>query len=254
MRTSINTLNVALFAFGCSGFAASAMAESRYYDPSNVGGDTTGYELYRTIGCPGKGLLDPGCTAPVVPRPTPAPVVEAAPVAPPVPAPKIPEVLIKSNLPNAKPGECYAKVVTQPEYRIEKVKQMIKPAGERIEVEPAAYETVKEKVLVKEASQSAEVVPAQYDTAEEKVLVRPAYRRAIEVPAIYDNVTEQIMVSPAYTTWKPGTASSIQKIDEKTWLRCPPNTKPSPSRFCVPPRASGMKMCPPSTPPSPRAY
>ena len=220
MHVLPKTLSAALLAIGCGSFADGATADSRYYDPSNVGGDTTGYQLFRTIGCPGKGLLDSGCTAPVVPRPVPAPVVEAAPVAPPVPAPapapQIPEVLVKSKLPNAKPGECYGKVVTQPEYRIEQVKQMIKPAGERIEVEPAVYETVKEKVLVKEASQNVEVVPAQYDKVEEKVLVRPAYRRAIEVPAIYDNVTEQILVSPAYTTWKPGTASSIQKIDEKT--------------------------------------
>jgi len=61
---------------------------STYYDPSNVAspnGNTTGYELYRTIGCPGKQLLDPACavTPPPKPAPVAAPVVVAPVVAPP---------------------------------------------------------------------------------------------------------------------------------------------------------------------------
>jgi OOP family OmpA-OmpF porin len=42
-------------------------AEGVYYDPSNTAsstGKTVGYELNRTIGCPGKGLLDVPCKAP----------------------------------------------------------------------------------------------------------------------------------------------------------------------------------------------
>jgi hypothetical protein len=119
-------------------------------------------------------------------------------------------------MPDAKPGECYAKVVTQPEYLTKKVKQLVKPATERIEIEPAVYETVKETVTVKGVSQMLEVVPAQYGEAEERILVRPAYRRAIEMPALYDTVTERILVKPAYTTWKPGAGTSVRKIDEKT--------------------------------------
>lgn len=142
-------------------------------------------------------------------KPAPAPVA-------PSPTPAKPEVLVKSNLPNATPGECYAKVVTQPEYSTEKLKQLVKPAGERIEVEPAVFETVKEKVLVKEASQKLEVVPAQYGESEERILVRPAYRRAIEVPALYDTVTDQVLIKAAYTTWKPGVGTGVQKIDDKT--------------------------------------
>ena len=45
----------------------SAQAEERFYDPSNVAsptGKTIGYELFRTIGCPGKQLLDKPCPVP----------------------------------------------------------------------------------------------------------------------------------------------------------------------------------------------
>ncbi|WP_206199313.1 hypothetical protein [Parasulfuritortus cantonensis] len=98
-------MRVALFALSslCAGLfvAASAQAET-YYDPSNVGsptGVTVGSELYRTIGCPGKALLDPSCKeeqkpAPVVvvepapaPAPAPAPVVVVEPAPAPAPAP-----------------------------------------------------------------------------------------------------------------------------------------------------------------------
>lgn len=40
--------------------APHAVAQAHYYDPSNVAspsGKTTGYELFRTIGCPGQQLL-----------------------------------------------------------------------------------------------------------------------------------------------------------------------------------------------------
>ena len=62
-----------------------------FYDPSNAAsptGKTIGYELFRTIGCPGRQLFDTPC-----PVPEPSPVVAAVPepapayVAPPVPAP-----------------------------------------------------------------------------------------------------------------------------------------------------------------------
>ncbi len=64
-------LAVALIAAGA---VAAQAADGRYYDPSNAAsptGMTTGYTLYRTIGCPGRALLD-----------TPCPVTEAVAAAP----------------------------------------------------------------------------------------------------------------------------------------------------------------------------
>ena len=213
MTVSLKALNIALLAVSCGGLVHSALAETRYYDPSNIGaksadGKTNDYELYRTIGCPGKELLGQTCVEPIAKTPAPAPAPKSAPVAP--------SVTIKSSLPNAKPGECYGKFVSKPEFSTNKIKEMVKPASERIEIVPAEFQTVKEKCLVKEAYQKMEVVPAVWETVEEKVLVRPAYRRAIETPALYDTVTETILVKPAYSTWKPGASTNIQKIDEKT--------------------------------------
>ncbi|HJX58099.1 MAG TPA: hypothetical protein VJ325_05215, partial [Thiobacillus sp.] len=62
-------------------------AEGVYYDPSNAAsatGKTVGHELFRTIGCPGKQLLDVPCK---VPAPAPEKVAAAEPAPAPAPAP-----------------------------------------------------------------------------------------------------------------------------------------------------------------------
>jgi OOP family OmpA-OmpF porin len=59
-----------------------AMAQATpYYNPANPAshtGLTTGHELFRTIGCPGRGILDAPCPAPVAAQPAarPAPAPE----------------------------------------------------------------------------------------------------------------------------------------------------------------------------------
>ena len=80
--------------------------------------------------------------------------------------------------PNAKAGECYAKVVI-----------------------PAKYKTVEERVLVQEASNKITVVPAKYEWIEEKVEVTPEGKKLITVPAKYKKVTEVIEVKPASKSW-----------------------------------------------------
>ncbi|WP_295421050.1 peptidoglycan-binding domain-containing protein [Sulfurovum sp.] len=81
--------------------------------------------------------------------------------------------------PNAKPGECYARVVL-----------------------PAKYETVEEKVMVKEPSEEISIVPAEYGTAEEEIEVVPATKKLTVIPAKFKEVPETIEVKPAIRTWK----------------------------------------------------
>lgn len=74
-----------------TGVVTAYAAEGVFYDPSNAAsptGKTIGYELYRTIGCPGRALLGTPCPVPAPPAqvaaaPEPAPAY----VAPPAPAP-----------------------------------------------------------------------------------------------------------------------------------------------------------------------
>ncbi len=94
--------------------------------------------------------------------------------------------------PNAKPGECYARVYV-----------------------PPAYKTVTEQVVVQEASESVEIVPAEYEWFEEKVLVEPASERRETIPAQYEWVQEKVLVSPAQSVWKRG-GGLLEDVDGAT--------------------------------------
>lgn len=265
MRKTLLMLSSLSIALATAGLAHAQTG--KFYDPSNPAsatGVTTGKDLYRTIGCPGRQLLDPPCPddrpAPVAEKPKPAaPVVTPKPAAKPDPCPLPPGAIVGDLPTNAKPGQCFAKVVRPATFRTETQKKLVKEASERVEIVPAVYETVKERVLVKEASEKIEIippvykavkvrvqseevqevippvyetvkervlvkeastrieeVPAVYEEVEERVMVKPASKRAVEVPAVYETVTERKLVREAYTTWKPGTDTAIQRIDERT--------------------------------------
>ena len=81
--------------------------------------------------------------------------------------------------PDAKPGECYARVVL-----------------------PAQYETVEEQVMIKDPSEAISIIPAEYTEAEEEVEVIPKTKKLTPVPATFEEVTETIEVKPALRTWK----------------------------------------------------
>lgn len=76
--------------------------------------------------------------------------------------------------PNAKSGECYARVWVEPTYQSYTEKVLVKGASERVEIIPARYAAQSETVLVQPASQKIEVTPAQYDVVTEQKLIREA--------------------------------------------------------------------------------
>lgn len=117
--------------------------------------------------------------------------------------------------PNAKPGECYAKVEVPAKYETVEEEVVKQQASEKIEVVPAEFEWVEEEVLVKEASFELQVVPAEYEIVEEKVLVEPSFEVLEEVEPEYEIVEEEVLVKPAQTVWKKG-RGPIEKIDNST--------------------------------------
>ena len=78
------------------------------------------------------------------------------------------------TLPDAKPGECYAKVITPAVFTTRSEEVVIQDASERIETTPALYETTEQTIIVKEAGRLIEVDAAVFTDAIEKVEVRPA--------------------------------------------------------------------------------
>ncbi|WP_415888188.1 peptidoglycan-binding domain-containing protein [Neptuniibacter sp. SY11_33] len=80
--------------------------------------------------------------------------------------------------PNAKAGECYARVWVEP-----------------------TYQNYTEQMLVKEESEKVDIIPARFEKVTEQLLVQPAGVKMVAVPAKYETVTEQKLVREAGTEW-----------------------------------------------------
>ncbi len=103
MRTTPFLFSVLGATLMATGVVTVHAAEAPFYNPSNAAsptGYTTGYELFRTIGCPGRELLATPCPVPPPPvpvaaapepEPEPAPAPVIAPLAPAAPVAAAPE-------------------------------------------------------------------------------------------------------------------------------------------------------------------
>ena len=121
-----------------------------------------------------------------------------------------------ANLPpNARPGECYARVFEPPKYTTETRQVLSRAASEKLEIIPATYDWVEETVMTKPKGVRLETVPATYEWAEQIVTVEPERTSLIEVPAQYATETEKVLVKDAYTTWKKG-RGPIERLNEAT--------------------------------------
>lgn len=79
-------------------------------------------------------------------------------------------------LPDAKPGECYAKVITPAKFEMTSEDLVVQEASDRIETDEAIFETVDEIITVKDASQEITVTPTTFARIVEQIEVRAAER------------------------------------------------------------------------------
>ena len=91
-------------------------------------------------------------------------------------------------LPDAKPGECYARVVIPAQYRTESSTVVLREATERLSIVPAKYQWDSRQVLLSDASQRIEVTPATYRTVESEIETAPADTRWV-TGSVYSTVS-----------------------------------------------------------------
>lgn len=95
------------------------------------------------------------------------------------PPPRPEPVVVPQDLPpDAKPGECFAKVFVPPEFK-----------------------TVSERVCVREASERLEIIPAEYEWVEERVCIKDASTQLVEVPARFATETTVVQTDAGFTGW-----------------------------------------------------
>ena len=125
--------------------------------------------------------------------------------------------------PNARPGECYAKVLIPAvtENRTERV-QISEERKVLARIVPAKYDVQTERVLVKEARQywkqghgpvekvdatTGQIMclveePAVYKTIEKRILVEPERPEYKMIPAQFENIAKSYVVTPERMEWR----------------------------------------------------
>lgn len=106
--------------------------------------------------------------------------------------------------PNARPGQCFARVVTPEIYSTYSEKVIDQAERTETRVLPGEYGWDEKTVCTKEPSVEYFTVPATYRTITETIILKPASVRTETVPAIYGTTTRQVVVSEAHSVWKPG--------------------------------------------------
>lgn len=92
--------------------------------------------------------------------------------------PKSSPIDATNTLPDAKPGECFAKVIV-----------------------PATYETNTEEVVVQPEQETVEIIPASFDAAEKEVETKPAFTKLKAVAAKYRTEEEVVEIEAARNEW-----------------------------------------------------
>jgi len=81
-------------------------------------------------------------------------------------------------LPDARSGECYAKVLVPPVYKTESV-----------------------SVITQDATEKLTIIPAKYTSSNERIMIREASKKLTAVQPEFEEVTKKIKVSDAETMW-----------------------------------------------------
>lgn len=130
-------------------------------------------------------------------------------------APAISTTANAQQLPPAKPGECFAKVLLPATYKTTAEEVVTYAGGEELKKIPAVYGTIAKQVLVEEESYELVTIPATYEEVTESILVSPEKTVKTYVPATYRNDTKEILISPSRVIWKVG-RGLYEKLDSAT--------------------------------------
>jgi len=112
---------------------------------------------------------------------------------------------------NARPGECFTKVMTPAVHKYTTEKVMVSPESTTYRTIPARYKLVDKVVTVREASEKLVTIPATYKYVTSKVLTKEASSVLRTVPAKFKTVSERVLVSPSKEVWKRGEPTKVNE-------------------------------------------
>lgn len=119
------------------------------------------------------------------------------------------------DLPEAVPGQCYAKVLLPAEFDERTERVLVQPRATTLRVRPAEYETSTEDIVIREEFEEYKLIPAKYEYVNKRIMIAPEKRVSTVLPPTFKDVQERVVVTPAHYVWKPG-RGPFERIDRAT--------------------------------------
>jgi hypothetical protein len=133
------------------------------------------------------------------------------------PAPQRASVDPTGEMPNAAPGQCFARMKVAAQYEMVPKQVQVSGAYQKAKITQAQFASDSEKVVMRDAHTRYEVTQPRFETRHEKVIMRPAYDRLEVVPATFKHVADTVQVSEPRLVWKRGAGlSGISRQDPLT--------------------------------------
>ncbi len=117
------------------------------------------------------------------------------------PGAKVAEELPRDIREQARPGQCYAQLLTAPVFETVTEKVEIAPARTETRKVKAVTEWREREVVVTPERRVREVVPEETQTVTETVILKPAGVKRETVEAVYETVEAREVVRPARQEW-----------------------------------------------------
>jgi hypothetical protein len=119
--------------------------------------------------------------------------------------------------PQAKPGQCFARVLVQATYRTEAAPVVIRDAHESVQVSEPVFKSEIKSIQISDAYKDYIVTPPTFRTEHQKIVVRPAHERLRASPAVIGTRPVTVVIREPRLVWRPGSkGSEVRRIDAAT--------------------------------------
>jgi hypothetical protein len=123
-----------------------------------------------------------------------------------------------SDLPSqARPGQCYSRVLVPATYRNEAMSVVTREAYERVQVSDPVFRADQTSVPTSDAYKRYEVTEPTFRTEAQTIVTRPAHERLVATPAVLGTRTETVVIREPRLVWRPGAnLSGVRRMDSAT--------------------------------------
>jgi hypothetical protein len=117
----------------------------------------------------------------------------------------------------ARPGQCYARVLVPATYRNEAVSVVTREAYEQVQVSDPVFRAEQQSVTTSDPYKRYEVTEPTFRTENQTIVTRPAHERLVAMPAVMGTRTETVVIREPRLVWRPGAnLSAVRRMDSAT--------------------------------------